>query len=358
MVELETGDRQKLVGLLLDVRDMQSENNRRKLLEYVGLVKLAKNIDLSGSPFMAVNEIVSYLAGFGRLSFDHEALGILLNGIKSQGLVGVTQQDFLDALLLKYQMMTPIATIPVPKQWKGAETSEQVLERIIGENTLRPIAFLTQGLVVARAVAYIGVNAGPKRWSGTGFLVSPGLFLTNHHVIPEQNLLPGVIFRFNYEENFKGEALIPVEYRARVSGFFKTNETLDYTLVELDGEPGKNQERGWLPLLPQDICKNDRVNIIQHPAGRPKEISLQNNFVEYVSGNVVQYVTATEQGSSGSPVLNDSWEVVALHHAGGDLTEPTTQRRYFRNEGILVSRILSDLPEEIQASVANDPAQH
>jgi V8-like Glu-specific endopeptidase len=96
------------------------------------------------------------------------------------------------------------------------------------------------------------------------------------------------------------------------------------------------------------LKRGDLVNIIQHPAGRSKEISFQNNFVEYIGGNVAQYVTSTLNGSSGSPVLNDGWEVVALHHAGGNLAEPTTQRRYFRNEGILVERILADLPTEFK----------
>ncbi|MEH2080650.1 MAG: serine protease [Nostoc sp.] len=101
----------------------------------------------------------------------------------------------------------------------------------------------------------------------------------------------------------------------------------------------------------RNIKGRERVNIIQHPAGRPKEISFQNNFVEYIGGNVVQYVTSTQNGSSGSPVLNDGWEVVALHHAGGNIPEPTTQRRYFRNEGILVERILANLPSEIRELV-------
>ena len=95
------------------------------------------------------------------------------------------------------------------------------------------------------------------------------------------------------------------------------------------------------------VRRDNRVNIIQHPLGQPKQISLQNNFVQYVGGNVVQYVTSTLQGSSGSPVFNDAWEVVALHHAGGNISEPTTQQRYFRNEGTLIESILADLPSEL-----------
>ena len=62
----------------------------------------------------------------------------------------------------------------------------------------------------------------------------------------------------------------------------------------------------------------------------------------------MQYVTSTLNGSSGSPVFNDGWEVVALHHAGGNIPEPTTHRRYFRNEGILAQKILFDLPPKIR----------
>ena len=74
-------------------------------------------------------------------------------------------------------------------------------------------------------------------------------------------------------------------------------------------------------------------------------------MVEYVGGNVVQYVTSTNPGSSGSPVLDDGWHVVGLHHAGGYIPEPTTGRFYSRNEGILISRILDDMPPEIRERI-------
>jgi V8-like Glu-specific endopeptidase len=85
------------------------------------------------------------------------------------------------------------------------------------------------------------------------------------------------------------------------------------------------------------------LTIIQHPGGHYKKISLQNNFVEYVDDFVVQYTTSTEPGSSGSPALSDDLDVVAIHHSGGQLTEPSTKRRYLRNEGVRISAILADL---------------
>jgi V8-like Glu-specific endopeptidase len=78
------------------------------------------------------------------------------------------------------------------------------------------------------------------------------------------------------------------------------------------------------------------VNIIQHPAGQSKVIALYHNVVAYVDDRRVQYLTDTLPGSSGSPVFDSQWRVVALHHSGGWLTEPGSKKAFFRNEGIHV----------------------
>ncbi len=343
MVNLEAEDLTQLITLLKDLPELATERSRQQMLVLADLKQLLPMMDISGATFTAVNGIVIYLSNYGRLTYDHEALGLFLNTLK--GLVGIQQQKFLDRLLMKYDMMTPIAALPAINDWRGSETVASVYEKIIGERTLRPISFLQQGLEVSRAVAYIGVRNSQASWSGTGFLVARNLLLTNNHVLPSSDLLSGTIFRFNYEENFQGEAQTNYEYRPKSNGIFHTNQALDYTLVEIEGEPG--QKWGWLPLTSRGIKRDNRVNIIQHPLGQPKQISLQNNFVQYVGGNVVQYVTSTLQGSSGSPVFDDAWEVVALHHAGGNISEPTTQQRYFRNEGTLIESILADLPLEL-----------
>ena len=349
MINLSVEDRKQLISLLKDLPELATERSRRQMLEDAGLGQLIPMLDLSGGAFVAISEIVNYLSKYGRLTYENETLGMFLNTLK--GVTGIQQQQFLDRLLTTYDMMTPIAALPNISQWQGQETPTNIFEKIIGENTLRPIAFLAQGLKVARSVAYIGVRTSEESWSGSGFLVTSNLLLTNNHVIPNADVLTNTLFRFNYEENFFGEAQTPSEYRAKLNGIFHTNKDLDYTIVELEGEPGIKW--GCLPLATKDIRRNSRVNIIQHPMGRPKEISFQNNFVEYVGGNAVQYVTSTLPGSSGSPVFNDGWEVVALHHAGGNMPEPTTQRRYFRNEGIWIGSILGDLPDKLKELLTN-----
>ena len=89
--------------------------------------------------------------------------------------------------------------------------------------------------------------------------------------------------------------------------------------------------------------RDDRVAIIQHPGGHLKKISMQNNFVAYADANLVQYTTSTEPGSSGSPVFDDDFQVIAIHHSGGMLPEPHTGRRYLRNAGTSMIAVLNDL---------------
>lgn len=354
MVNLATKDLQDLVDLLKDLPILINENDRRDFLELCGLKKIISQIQLSGPQLIVTTRIITFLAQYGRLTYDHEALGLFLNTIKS--FLGVEQQEFVDTLLQKYQMMTPIASSSLPSDWKGQETAEKVLEKIIGENTLRSIAFLSQGLVIARSVVHINVNDPQnfESWTGSGFLVTSDLLLTCHHVLPRSDLLPTTVFRFNYEENFKGEAQPIQEYRAKVNGIYHANgdKFMDYAFVQL--EIPSNHSWGYLPLRSNaPIRRDDRVNIIQHPAGQPKKISFQNNYVEAIGGNVIQYVTSTLGGSSGSPVCNDNWEVVALHHAGGMIQDPGgTQRRYFRNEGIQIGKILSDMPANLKQLIS------
>ena len=50
-------------------------------------------------------------------------------------------------------------------------------------------------------------------------------------------------------------------------------------------------------------------------------------------------------GSSGSPVFNDDFVVIAIHHSGGSLVEPATGRRYLRNGGSSMIAVLRDLKQ-------------
>jgi V8-like Glu-specific endopeptidase len=87
----------------------------------------------------------------------------------------------------------------------------------------------------------------------------------------------------------------------------------------------------------------EHVVIIQHPGGGAKQIALTANQVVNLFEHRLQYTTDTLPGSSGSPVFNDAWKVVALHHAGGNLVTNPRGDRMFANQGILMAKILERL---------------
>lgn len=346
MAQLNPADRVALVTFLQRLPVFQQYRGRRQLLELAGLDSVIPQLDLEGPTFVIAGEIVSVLSHYGRVAPDREALGLLLNATKE--IVGSADADraLIDRLLRDYQLMTPARASPDIARWEPATNAE----KIIGENTLRHVAFLRRGLEVSGAVALVDV----REWTGTAFCVAPSLMVTNHHVIPERGVLAKTRVRFNYQLTFEGAEDHAVEHLANPEGSFWTDQQLDLTIFEVLGTPGHDWGIPRLNPIPPVI--GDRVNIVQHPGGLPKQVSFQNNFVEYADGHVIQYVTSTLNGSSGAPVFDDHWSVVAVHHAGGQLTEPSSGATFFRNEGVAVGRMLARIPSGLRSQLGHPPA--
>ena len=91
------------------------------------------------------------------------------------------------------------------------------------------------------------------------------------------------------------------------------------------------------------------VNVIQHPGGILKMIAVRNNLLTHRTDRTLLYETDTLKGSSGAPVFNDSWEVIALHHYGAPSNERDENGNLIPreiNEGIRISRIYKFLKEK------------
>jgi V8-like Glu-specific endopeptidase len=347
MIAISAEDRTELLRIIVNLPILQSERGREAIIESANLQQLRSQLDLSGEPVVAIPLMIKTFCSYGRLTYEHEALGRFLNTLKDY--VGIKESKILDDFIIKYNLMTPTTQLPVSTDILPTITADDVLEKIIGENTLRPIAFLQQGLNASRSIAYIEVSSPLTKWSGTGFMISPRLLITNHHVLPQKDLLSKTIFRFNYQVDVNGNAELFKDFVATEQGVYHTNDALDYSVVELKGNPGN--EWGYLMLRAFIPLIDSRVNIIQHPNGLPKQISMQNNFVKFANANKIQYVTSTLPGSSGSPVFDNDWMVIGLHHAGGMLPEEKDKPQYFRNEAITIKAIIDDIPDEIRGQI-------
>lgn len=233
---------------------------------------------------------------------------------------------------------TTAGTALALRQDRGLTPADAAVEKIIDENNLRPVWFLRRGVELARAVCKIVV---PRVGLGTGFFVGEQVVMTNHHVIADEEQAAVAYVVCNDELDQLGRAQPTSRYACRPDVLFATDATLDYTVVALAEPAGR--EWGSVPLVAAQAGVGDRVNIIQHPMGGPKELAIVDNEVRYVDATVTQYLTDTMPGSSGAPVFDDAWSLVALHHSGGWIPEPDTDSTHFRNEGITVRAIVADL---------------
>lgn len=190
-----------------------------------------------------------------------------------------------------------------------------------------------------------------KAW-GTGFLVAPNLLMTNHHVkdVPYGNFESNpssVCLRFGFRELDNGQAeggslySLSEDWLVHESG----TDQLDYVVVRLDGTPAADPignfqnapNRGWLQPSRGAIQLNQALFILQHPQG--DTLKMANGGLKALNGSWLEYEVNTEPGSSGSPVFNNKWELIALHSRYGQASH---------NKGIAMPAILDDLPQSVR----------
>ena len=183
------------------------------------------------------------------------------------------------------------------------------LEKIHLVDELLPSSFLEKGVSRAQSVCRISTGGS----FGSGFLIaSRNFIMTNNHVLPNARIAARSRAEFDYDED-------NILYTVNLDPdrFFITDEELDFTIVACDPDPLPDDIEAIALLRdPATITRDERANIVQHPKGGTKKISIHDNKVAFVYDKVIQYTSDTEPGSSGSPVFNNEWNLVALHHAG------------------------------------------
>jgi endonuclease G len=251
---------------------------------------------------------------------------------------------------------------PLPDPERLPEVIEK--QRIIGTNDMVDIGFLAAGLDVAEAVTLISVPRFEKShqvmtaeghpWvsSGTAWLIAPGLAMTNHHVInarlsgeaeaDETDLkrqVAGASLLFDFD-NEKADGV-----RTKATRLVARSKELDYALLEVDAPAGRLIPRIAPSAVVFDDATRITVNIVQHPRAGHKRVAFRNNLVSAADTTTIRYYTDTDQGSSGAPVCDDQWRVVALHR--GAVYTPGVQflGNYdaYVNFGSQIQSILADI---------------
>lgn len=264
--------------------------------------------------------------------------------------------------------------------------SQLDLERILnGRNDLLYTNYLRLGLLAARTIARIELPPMPDLPGGgfgTGFLVGPRLLLTNQHVFERLEWARSARATFAYERDVYGLRQPGVAFAFDPEALYVADQRLDYALVAVrplsDDERTSLDSFGFLRLNAKTgkVLPDECVTIIGHPDGDHQQVALRDNIVLQIGrpgtsqDDFLWYSTDTLSGMSGSPVFNDQWQVVALHHRGvaqwcdvdGQpvgyahkdgrcLSEAQVQAGPFddtdftwiANEGVRISRIVEDL---------------
>ena len=299
-----------------------------------------------------------------------------------------------------------IADAPIDDEIYDADSDleNEALTACGGRDTTLPIIFLREGAKVAESAVKIrypwfdedGYLISDSLRQGTAFII--GYFLeankpyyllmTNHHCLSKTSQATHRTAEviYDYDDTTKNSS------RSKMAPdvFWITDSDLDFTIVacETETEPtsvkhkrgsiGSPSPRPSPPPSPRPIIslrdktlrllkddrrkfgdKNTRVFIIQHPRGKEKRVSVQGVRVKDTTRpkHYILYNNDTQKGSSGSPVFNFEWKLVALHHRGllkrdanktvlniqGGIWQPGQEKAYIANQGVLIEDIFAKL---------------
>jgi S1-C subfamily serine protease len=290
-------------------------------------------------------------------------------GLDPEGPAGSAILPLLEAVVLDRGLRTSegsgsvqLETASVVKM-QSAGTFER-LERVFGSDSFVTTRWLQLLFGRLRAIGSVSTRSG--RGVGTGFMVrGPTLsaeldddwyFVTNCHVVTDDEAVierapphhkpcrPQDV-RITFELLFEEE---PRDYGVAQVVWSSPPEECDVSILRLDGPFYEDQVEPY-PVTPHlaDPSTRPRLYIAGHPGGGSLQVSMHDNHLIELNDSHLQYRTPTNPGSSGSPVFNDEWDLVAVHHAGSPEMERLdgSGEVHEANQGVRLSAITVALDE-------------
>lgn len=175
------------------------------------------------------------------------------------------------------------------------------------------------------------------------------------------------VVEFDYQDDADGGRCHSFLFDLEPQIFFLTEQALDYTVTAVKRTARDGQTAlctfGLLPLIV------DEAKVLN---GEPKRLALRTNDLIDILEQFLHYHTDTAPGSSGSPVFNDQWEIVALHHSGvpnrdeqGNILKRGGGQwlkemgdqwiDWIANEGVRISRLLTHIQQQTLSTSQADP---
>ncbi|MFB2772273.1 effector-associated domain EAD1-containing protein [Pelatocladus sp. BLCC-F211] len=232
--------------------------------------------------------------------------------------------------------------------WRGPENQLELQSFWQPEPELWDLTFLRRGIEQAASVCRIERSNGKAL--GTGFLVKPDILLTNYHVLTEcdrvdlNTNLNDIVLRFGYFSSEVTGETVGKTFQLSTNPIVKFSSThkLDYVLLRVETAILQSSQVRSVDLSYAQLpTLKSGISILQHPQGKTMQLALSRNGVTLIDeqNGLIQYVSKTFGGSSGSPCFNEDWQVIALHHA------MKSKAFGVACEGILLNAIYQDAQE-------------
>jgi V8-like Glu-specific endopeptidase len=177
---------------------------------------------------------------------------------------------------------------------------------------------------------------------GTGFLVASDRILTNYHVWDAARQLGSKIFAKFEPSPLNPQFASRVEIAMNSPLALSVPDRLDYAILQLEVAMGS--ERKPFELVTKVPRFRETLNLLGYPTRQdstgqtivnpPQSLSAGVLFDHNAQSHRLAYSAETAPGSSGSPVLLSSFELIAIHHHG---------QAAMNNHGICIQAIIQDL---------------
>lgn len=274
--------------------------------------------------------------------------------------------DVLATMLSRYQMETASRLSVSPariNELRHADHTE--LERNFSGAGSFTVDMVKRMLGACDSIGCVCTRDGARL--GTGFLIEAGsvggptaqglLFVTNAHVLSNtvQGAVPlaDALVSFDLMPTADGK---PVYFEIGDMLFTSPPgplgecceqvDKLDVTVVTLKDLPADIPGLKVSANLPLINGRNNAY-VIGHPRGSGLQISVHDSLLlaSDEQRRLLHYRTPTDPGSSGSPVFNDQWKVIAVHHGGSDIMPMLRPALgvYEANEGVTLAAIRKGL---------------
>ena len=172
--------------------------------------------------------------------------------------------------------------------------------------------------------------------SACGFLIAGGVVLTCHHVLPTAAAARAAVAACVWDHVV--DSLQQPLWTALDERRFRANALLDYAIVGMSGVRSALLPTDWPLLAATEL--DEEIVVVEPSSSDRRRGRLTRTRVTGVTDGFVCYGGPTRYGSSGAPIFNRQWHLVAMHCMQ---VQPVGPEESPTSKGVSVQAITADL---------------